>query len=762
MSDDWLAIILRRLASNSGMGLLRVRGAHHSALTILVRSLIKAGHSVTLTSRVQTLREADPKNVVIYLPRVDEAEAVNIERPIFADRALRVIFWIEDDTYTQVRTVMRDALDWVVTTVDAPSRITPAFWQLNLKAAITSGAAGVRWDRRESVIDLLTETVGSVAFLEVDVSRSSYQEILDVINTREDRWLIFRGIGDDSDRATKRVRWALAATDQHQRTILVSESHGDTVGWWRVRTAQIDPLTFEDELSRDGRQRLQRTKEFLASCLCEFELVDPMPELPSEMNWLRIANSEDPLASWCSLDRSHQVTWDSLPQEGWNAWTRSRSREPEWAKIQNARLKELRSWTVGGPSVSSLLARRVVVERLGDVRVDYRFPNDIVLTDDFAATVELRLATEFSAGEWSKYFHAYYAMLSGDLETATTLHGSDHFGQYLESDMSGSEPKEFLKFFRRIGSLIEAGKINAALKVETEVSAQLRGMIETHDLDMLLIEIHSIRGEFSEVESLIEVTRNKLTQRPPCHSPDYPYFIVAHAEPDRDFTSIELEYAILRSGFLTSQELERLTELRQQFGASIGQDTRIQIRPSITAAMYALLQRDLAQAEELSSSAVYMAEDGASPHVFRRALLLLAYCQLEQGGTGEAVETLQRVLDQDNVRRNPYHPHKLRALLELARVDRKRGLYSSARSKLTKILRGYKTSLPRTAPDWRCAEVESATLVLVEQTVTIVAIGQAENALSELSQILSPLHWDVVRARGEIDAAIRRLALLAP
>lgn len=85
-------------------------------------------------------------------PSAEHADWLNINRPIFAARALRVVLWCDAETSKALARQATDFFDWISHRVECPPGV-PAFAVAGLRSALLARAPGVVWtgERLEEV-----------------------------------------------------------------------------------------------------------------------------------------------------------------------------------------------------------------------------------------------------------------------------------------------------------------------------------------------------------------------------------------------------------------------------------------------------------------------------------------------------------------------------------------------------------------------------------------------------------------------------------
>lgn len=749
VARPWYDPIVRRVAVATGVELLRVRAERWTGITSLVRALALEGHPPFVTTRVESLRELPHGAVVVYLPREAELEALNLLRSWLSTRALRLVLWTTAELRAPLQRSARDVLDWVIETADVDETV-PRFWQANLRAAIRAGARGFRWEADCDVEPLIRSVVAAPRVRTVDVSGMSFAAMSAALTADREEWLVVRGLRGPNDLATKRFRWAAAHTARRRIVLDHVQDPSAIDGWWTLQTSQFDPLEFEQERA-DETERQHQRELLLRAAFVEFERaqVDAWTRAPVA----ELMASVDPLPKF--IAPLVDDPWNDLATVGWSAGTRSSVNTPHWIEARHQCVARARKAT--GDPAGATEVRRALVECNAAFELVDGFSRNQAQPADVQLELFLAAGRLFDATE---YEIRALARAAGDPAIAR------EFGAQLRTERWASgrldmSPKELLETcVERLEDALDAGRLEDAVAVlvyadELERTASLH----SPSLELLRVEAHLRRGDWSKATSAAVRARELLPSiEPVSNDNDDRWFAVAAAAPARRRVALELELALLENGGWSPEQSAAFEHLCSQLGSSIQQDINLSMEPLRLVAMRQLLDEDLHGALDTALRFVGWADDFASARDARQAMFLAAWCQRELGMLDDARQMLRRVLDHEEVTHNAYHPDKLRAFVELARVDRADGRYKRSRAQLRKALRRYPTALPESAPELLAAVVESATLTLVEAPVTGESLATAERALAALTASLSPLHWEVRRADNEIAAARRRLA----
>ncbi len=90
-----------------------VRAPGSARLRALLRVLRDIDDDVQVTSRAPELMACDPGALVLLLVQPLDLEWLNINRPIIAQRSLRLVLWAEAEVGDQIKFESPDLHDWV-------------------------------------------------------------------------------------------------------------------------------------------------------------------------------------------------------------------------------------------------------------------------------------------------------------------------------------------------------------------------------------------------------------------------------------------------------------------------------------------------------------------------------------------------------------------------------------------------------------------------------------------------------------------------
>lgn len=233
---EWLSRIVRVLHLGRDKVIVLVTRGVAAQMRPLVRVLMDVDAGLLVCTSAPDLTRAPEGALVLFVPRVEDADWLNINRPFFAEFRLRVVIWADDQTVLGLQAQAPDFFDWISHVVwcpdDAVQRV-PGFAVVGLRSA--PGYPGVVWLAGDLDVALAAAYPGE-EMLRASAHRS-YGELIDAITRAGERRLVWVGVREPRDLV--RVRWALAEMDRRGRCI-VEQPACDAPGWWPAASTCSD------------------------------------------------------------------------------------------------------------------------------------------------------------------------------------------------------------------------------------------------------------------------------------------------------------------------------------------------------------------------------------------------------------------------------------------------------------------------------------------------------------------------------------------
>lgn len=256
---EWLREVRRWLTLGKSGVIVAIRDAKPSQLRPLARLLQSMGEP-TITTDARALLDCSEGALALLLVRERDLDWLNLNRPLFAQRSLRAVLWVEADLTAKLRFASPDLHDWVSHFVVCPDKV-PEFAVEGLRVGC-SWWPGISWTG-----PLLERALTELGIDATPLAAASDFETL-VARLRADRQAPVRWTGVDSLRDLWRVRWAVAEA-RHEGVGVLDNPSVRTPGWFPVasevmtieQVAGLEPLDelfdveFELGWLRDGTNR---------------------------------------------------------------------------------------------------------------------------------------------------------------------------------------------------------------------------------------------------------------------------------------------------------------------------------------------------------------------------------------------------------------------------------------------------------------------------------------------------------------------------
>lgn len=229
----WLSELRRWLHLGRDGVIIVVRDAQQARLRELVMTLDELESEYAFTDDPAQLLALARGSLVLLVLRPEHLDQLNLNRPVFAERALRVVVWAAGDLATQLKFLAPDLHDWVSHFVPCPVGV-PEFALRGLERGLRWWP-GVAWTG--PYLELALEQVLGVGeWLELDPA-SDYSSLVTALQAEPLRCVIWRGI--ETVTSLWRVRWAIAEARHGGPHVLDNPGIG-APGWAPVRSDQLD------------------------------------------------------------------------------------------------------------------------------------------------------------------------------------------------------------------------------------------------------------------------------------------------------------------------------------------------------------------------------------------------------------------------------------------------------------------------------------------------------------------------------------------
>lgn len=174
------------------------------------------------------LARAEKGSLIILVPDPEQATWLNLERPIFANRALRVILFSTAETSSVLARRAPDFFSWISHRIECPpGPVLPAV--RGIQAALRTRARGLAWMGGD------LEGAFSAALPGRALVRASaampYEQMVEAAKPAGKSWIVWSEV--DGPFRLRRVRWAMAEAGRRGRSVLL-EPAIEAPGFLRV------------------------------------------------------------------------------------------------------------------------------------------------------------------------------------------------------------------------------------------------------------------------------------------------------------------------------------------------------------------------------------------------------------------------------------------------------------------------------------------------------------------------------------------------
>jgi tetratricopeptide (TPR) repeat protein len=244
---EWLRQVARPLRLTRDGVLLLLDEARPAALRPLVRTLAEFDPNLHVHLDARQLAALPDRATALLRLRIADAEWLNLRRPMFAQRRLRVILWSESGVTAQVRDIAPDFFDWISHVIECPA-LVPDHIIAGLRAS--PAFPGVAWHGSLDPVPALV-----AAFPDTHCERRTwsrkYTDIIAALRSAAPGWIVWDEL--PNTRGLQRLRFALREVGRTDLRCLVTNPPTATLGFWPI---DADPADWDDaaaSLTSHGR-----------------------------------------------------------------------------------------------------------------------------------------------------------------------------------------------------------------------------------------------------------------------------------------------------------------------------------------------------------------------------------------------------------------------------------------------------------------------------------------------------------------------------
>jgi tetratricopeptide (TPR) repeat protein len=212
----------------------------------LVRALLPEHPELEVHTEVQRVLEVPHGSTLVLVPRAEDADWLNINRPVFAQRELRVVLFCDTETTVALAQQAVDFFDWISHRVECPSR-PPRFAVAGIRCALALRAPGIVWQGGD--LEATFAASRPRGKLHKFSAARPYGELLAELKEHHRAWIAISEV--DSPFRLRRIRWALAEAGHRTRAILV-EPAVHSPGWWPVHARVAELREARVQLEKAG------------------------------------------------------------------------------------------------------------------------------------------------------------------------------------------------------------------------------------------------------------------------------------------------------------------------------------------------------------------------------------------------------------------------------------------------------------------------------------------------------------------------------
>ncbi|MBN1208930.1 MAG: tetratricopeptide repeat protein, partial [Myxococcaceae bacterium] len=212
----------------------------------LVRALLPEHPELEVHTDVTSMLEVAQGATLVLAPRAEDAAWLNINRPVFSYRELRVILWCDAETTLALAQQAVDFVDWISHRVECPSE-PPRYAVAGIRCALADRVPGIVWLGGD--LEACFAAARPRGRLHRISAAQPYAELVKEVKAHRRQWLAWADI-DDASRL-RRVRWALAEA-RHQTRVFMIEPAVPSPGWRRIHARAGELRSARETLARAG------------------------------------------------------------------------------------------------------------------------------------------------------------------------------------------------------------------------------------------------------------------------------------------------------------------------------------------------------------------------------------------------------------------------------------------------------------------------------------------------------------------------------
>jgi tetratricopeptide (TPR) repeat protein len=243
----FLDAIRRQLSLTSKGLIVLVDRARPGALRGLVRGLLPTYPDLDVHTDVTDVYSVPDGSVMVLAPRPENADWLNVQRPVFARRGLKVILWCDEETTEALARTAVDFFDWISHRHECPD-VPPLHGVLGIQTALCARAPWIVWTGGDFEACFRAALPGREV-VHVSAQRP-FLELVETIRAAGRAWVVWGDVNSFS--ASMIVEQAVIEAGRRSRIIIDSHDGYRPRGWLQLH-GQCMPL-------RAGRESLANLK----------------------------------------------------------------------------------------------------------------------------------------------------------------------------------------------------------------------------------------------------------------------------------------------------------------------------------------------------------------------------------------------------------------------------------------------------------------------------------------------------------------------
>ncbi|WPB82884.1 tetratricopeptide repeat protein [Archangium violaceum] len=674
----------------------------------LVRTLLPIAPELEVHTEAHRLAEARPGSTLVLVARAEDADWLNINRPLFAARALRVVLFCTREVSEALLQRAVDFLDWISLRLECP--VGPAPYAVaGLRCALAVRVPGIVWTGGDLEASFAAARKRRT-LRRVSAARPYEELVAEAKAAGRREWLAWTEV--DGDFRLRRVRWALAEARRRTRTILV-EPAVRSPGWWEVHARVTEPAEACERLRSAGAKQPGRLAALVDLEPETIQLLGGLLERGVGEHFLEgeLLKSADPGAAVGRLVSERGLVTEKEQVRGRAPPPVMRAFGVERDRMQRLYEAELNA-----------IAQQLHSEEQVDAE-DTAFWSASIRSTQFVPTgsrgelAEVLLRrTPWTSERWEQA--ADIALMAGDADVA-------HLWARRAFETDNEQWKVLTRVLIRQGRFTEAESL-LRRQLQAERTSDLARAWILHFLAMVL----QSQGKYAETEALL---RQSLSIKKQALGSLHPHYGASLHELagvlERQGKYAEVEALLRQSLFIVEQALGTH---HPDYGTSLHVLAGMLERRGKYAEAEALLRQSLSIYEQALGT--HHPDYGASLHVLARVLD-------RQGKYSEAEALLRQSLFIVEQALGTHHPDYGTSLHELAWVLDRQGKYAEAEALLRQSLFIYEQALGTHHPDYGTSLHELA-WVLDRQGKYAEAEALLRQSLFIVEQALGTHHPD--------------------